>query len=97
MINKNFYNNMTTRDEMNVSREELQAAQQQQQVNGRGVVRDLVNIYQNPGMQQKQQLNAAQHQKLGTQLSERYVQNNHLRTRSDNPLNFVQVQDIHNS
>ncbi len=44
MINKNFYNNMTTRDEMNASREELQAAQQQQ-VNGRGVVRDLVNIY----------------------------------------------------
>jgi len=35
---------MTTRDEMNQSREELQ----QQQNQGRGVVRDLVNIYQNP-------------------------------------------------
>jgi hypothetical protein len=38
---------MTTRDEMNQSREEPQ----QQQNQGRGVVRDLVNIYQNPSVQ----------------------------------------------
>lgn len=96
MINKNFCDSQTSREQ--ASKLELEQLVKANQQTAHGVVNQLVNIYQNqPGgaPQTNVQKKSA---KLSNQLSERYqtdMMPNHQRTRSDNPLGTGKVGEQH--